>query len=482
MNEPVLFLGPNAPADDLSGWVAREFGNVELGDPRRTRRLQSSLETVLSHPGKSIPETMSSWSDTKAFYRLLDQELVTAEVILGAHCEGSLGRALGSGERVLLALQDTTTLNFTSRTALKDKGPIGNDKGLGIHVHSTLLVGAGSENVFGLLGSKLYVREEKKRTAGSRNREAIELKESVRWRESFQLAHHCLGRLRSQGAADLIMVNVGDREADIYDLLVEAQRHRDQGMHVLVRAQYARRLQKPREDGLEGLWDHIANLPAAGTMNVSVPKRNGLDAREAVLELRFARLELAVPRDRAKYDGAKETLNGITAIEAREVGNPDGIHWKLLTTLPVESAEDAQRCVGWYSKRWKIEVMHRVLKTGCKVEERQMQTASRLRPMIAIDLVTACYLMGLSGAARQTPEAPAKEWIDAPECAALSGFFKLRKPQDVDLTVGEAVNLIAKLGGHLGRKGDGPPGAEVLWRGIFKLRIITEAWEVLNQT
>jgi len=494
MNGQLLFLGANSPSASTSDWVQREFASLELHDTRRNLRFLKCFELALNNPGQSIPQMCNSWAETKAFYRLLDQEVLTADAILNAHCESSLGRALASQEPYLLAIQDTTTLNFTHRTALKEKGPICNDRGLGINLHNTLLVGAESNQVHGLLGSKIFIREndKPKQPAKVQNRIPLEAKESVRWREGYQLAHSCHRRLCNQGPKDLIMVSVGDREADIYEVMVEAQLHCHEGMHLLVRATKDRRLHKTKneaenETGGETpsqserrLWKHISALPAAGTLRVQVPKGSGLKLREIELEVRYAKEPISVPRDRVKYDKATQTLTELTAIELREVNEPSGIHWKLLTTLPVESLADARRAARWYSKRWKIEVLHRVLKSGCKVEERQLQCADRQHPMIAMDLISACYLMGLCQAARTDPTQPALNWVGSEEIQTLQTYFKLPATPVEQMDVGQLVKLLARLGGHLGRKGDGPPGAEVLWRGVTKLRAITEMWEVMK--
>jgi Transposase Tn5 dimerisation domain len=167
----------------------------------------------------------------------------------------------------------------------------------------------------------------------------------------------------------------------------------------------------------------------------------------------------------------------------KEEGVEDGICWRLLTTLPVPDLERALRLSRWYAKRWQIEEFHRVLKTGCKVEARQMRTLARLKPMMALDMIVACTLMGMSAAARDRPESPASDWLDPEEIAAIDTYQRKGQraaPNAAALSIGIAVKFIAKLGGHLGRKGDGHPGAQVLWQGIQKLDTITEAWRMFG--
>ena len=148
----------------------------------------------------------------------------------------------------------------------------------------------------------------------------------------------------------------------------------------------------------------------------------------------------------------------------------------MLTTLEVRDFETACRFGAWYALRWQVEVFHRVVKTGCRVEKRQMRNMDRLEPMIALDLVVAAYLMSLISQSRSRPETPASQWLEPVEIQALVGYFHGDPSKASELTIGEAVALIARLGGHLGRKSDGAPGAEVVWRGLKKLETITQSW------
>lgn len=164
----------------------------------------------------------------------------------------------------------------------------------------------------------------------------------------------------------------------------------------------------------------------------------------------------------------------------REKGEAGGICWRLLSTLGMDTLAQALRLARWYAKRWQIEEYHRILKTGCRVEARQMRSLERLKPMMALDMIVACSLMGMSAAARQQPESPASDWLDAEVISALEAYEKSKGQPSVGaaepLCIGAAVKSIARLGGHLGRKGDGPPGTQVLWQGLHQLDAITEAW------
>jgi hypothetical protein len=355
-------------------------------------------------------------------------------------------------------------------------------------LHATALIGADSGEFHGLVGAKIYSRDPDKRknqTPGARNREPIEEKESYRWLESMGMSVACrealVERAGEAGGKAPEVVNVGDREADIYELLCEAQRHKDEGVHLLVRSQHNRKLKstEPAEEEEIRLWDMLAREKRRGRLTLQIPRSKGMKRRQAVCEVRFKEVTLAVPNHKAKYTGATEAIT-LTMVDLVEIDCEEGkcIHWKLLTTWPVNTMEEALRVVKWYSHRWHIEVYFRVLKTGCRVEERQLRTINRLWPMIALDMITASYLMGLTSSARIHPELPATAFFSVGELEALSAYNGMQADEFRVPSQGEAVKLIAKLGGHLGRRGDGPPGAQVLWRGIIKLRQISEAWEM----
>ncbi|MGV3659943.1 MAG: IS4 family transposase [Prosthecobacter sp.] len=482
-----------ARAEANAQWAFNELGAIDLGDLRSNRRMVSFFSAMLNSPGTPIPQFSTSVAEAKAFYRLLDAERVTDTLLLEVQRQAVLRRAVDSSCRVLLAIQDTTTCNYDTHHSLDGLGAISSNQlradFKGLHVHSTLLTAADEDQVFGLLGAKIYARKalRKKQTPGTRNRERIEDKESIRWLESLELALQARQWLQQSCAEPAMIISVGDREADIYELLVEAQQHREQGLGLLVRSQYNRTLAKPKQDDEEEtqMWSRLAQSQPAGTHTLQLPRSQGQKARGAVtLSVRFDSVTIAVPRHKAKYL-KMDTLVKASIVELREENAPKGkgICWRLLTTLEVDTLEGAIRLAGWYAKRWQIEEFHRILKTGCRVEQRQMRSLERLKPMMVLDMLVASRIMGMSAAARQRPESPATEWLDEDEVNALEAYVnhgKKRAKNAPLMTLGAAVRSIGRLGGHLGRKGDGHPGAQTLWLGLNKLDVITDVWRRLN--
>lgn len=468
----------SARATDSRAHKDGELAGIALKDVRNHRRLDEMLSAMMDNPGKSVPELCADAGQAKAFYRLVARPDLSDGAILDAHARSTMARALESGAQVLLAAQDTTTLNFTSRHKLEGRGGIGGGRGSGLCVHSTMLLDAHSGVVHGLVGSKIYARDDKAaaaRAATARNREKIEEKESVRWLEGFAAAAGVRAYLAAAGSAAQV-VSVADREGDIYELLCLAEAHARDAVGLIVRSQH-NRAQCGKE---QRIWESLAASPRRDRFSLTLPRRTGLKNREVQVELRFETVQLQVPRDRAKYQGITQNVT-VTLIEVRGEDEDGPLLWRLLTTLPVRTAAHARRIAGWYALRWQIEVFHRVLKTGCRVERRQMRTMQRLRPVIALDMVVAAHLMGVLSLSRAYPQRLARECLGAQQTEALCRFLPKEKLCAETLSLGEAVRHIARLGGFLARKGDGSPGAEVLWRGIQKLRVITEALSAFRE-
>lgn len=269
------------------------------------------------------------------------------------------------------------------------------------------------------------------------------------------------------------LVNVADREGDLYDLFVAALAPREgPPVHSLVRAQHDRQVAHPQKY----LWDFLAARRVSGRLKIEVPRKDGRPARLATLSIRFTPVTLRPPC--LKEDQPPLSL---WAVEARETRPPKGatpICWRLLTTLPVESLAGAVEKIRWYAQRWQIEVLHQVLKSGCQVEQRQLETAARLQRVVRVDLIVAWRVLALCKAGRETPSGLASDWLSAAEWRALTCYMEERsQPPRRAPTVRQAVRWIAQLGGFLGRRRDGEPGPIVVWRGLQQLRAITAAWK-----
>lgn len=461
---------------DAAAWAFVELGHTDLGDPRRTKRLMHLVSALAANPVCSLPAACRSWAKTKGAYRFLDNEEVEPEEILGGHRWSTLQRI--GDHSMILAVQDTSTYSFTSHRATSGLGPIsGRIPGTDIYpkgflVHACLAVTPDGVPL-GLLGHKLWVRPEV--DSESVAEENVHLpdsptadgKESACWAEVLAAS--------TQGLPPGTKVLwVCDRGADIYDYFAAARR---QQRDVLVRSAHNRELAGRKDH----LWDKIERATPVGVMVVELPRADDRPPQTVNLELRTGRVRLHIPFTAQTQGEPRLVLSGVLA---KEIEPPEGrqpIEWRLLTTLVVNSAEDAGNCVRWYSKRWTIERYHYTLKSGCQVEELQLETVERLHRALAVYSVVAWRLMYLTYMARTEPDSPCTRFLSTSEWKALYCHIHRTKQvpqQPPDLK--SAILWIARLGGFLARKRDGNPGVKVLWQGYRRLEDITVMWEVLR--
>jgi Transposase DNA-binding/Transposase Tn5 dimerisation domain len=442
-------------------WANKEFAMISFGDKRLVRRLQNMATDFANQPQASIPQNSGTWAKTKGAYRFFDHPEVSAQKILAAHYQASVDRM--QSQSVVLAVQDTTSLNYSTHGQTEGLGPIGNkaDKTLGMLLHTTLALSPDGL-ALGIVQAQMW-----RRSAAAfgqnhkRNQRPVEQKESHRWLKSFQACVQMAKALpRSQ------VVNIADREGDLYELLAEAQKHPEVG--VLVRAQHNRQV----GDCARYLWDFIKERPVAGTVEILLPRRPGVAMRKSRFEIRFGQVMLQAPCLKEEQSAVK-----VWIIEARETGMPEGkaICWRLLTNLEINHLDQAVEKLRWYTCRWQIEIFHKVLKSGCAVERHQLETVQRLENVIALDMIVAWRIMELNRAARQKPAILAEALLTLEECQALWGYWNKKEGGQM-MEMRQAVRWIAQLGGFLARKGDGEPGPITLWRGLHRLQDITTAW------
>ena len=448
----------------MESWATTEAHTADLGDDRRTRRLMAIVEALAADPMASVPRANAGdAAAVKATYRFWDSAAVTSTAIRAAHIQETVQR-LG-GQSLILAIQDSTELNFTAHPATTGLGPLAGREQQGILVHSVLAVSP--EGVpLGLLAQESWTRDPEQRgSRHQRRKRPVREKESGRW-------------LRAQEAtlaavpAETGVLTIADREADIYALFAAPRRP---DAHLLVRATHNRRI-ADTEEGPAYVWTALRTAKAAGALTVRVGRSGMRPEREATLAITFQPVDLQVPRHQLKRTQSAPVP--VVAILAREEHPPAGqtpICWKLLTTWPVQTLSDACAMVEVYSFRWLVERYHFVLKSGCQVEDLQLETAERLERAFATYCLVAWRLLWLTYQARVTPQGTGLGVLSPTEQAVLLAKFPTLGS---DPTIREVVRAIAKLGGFLGRKGDGEPGVKTLWYGLQKLDSMALGWEL----
>lgn len=469
-------------------WVETELQTLRLGDKRLDNRVKKILGDFGSQPGASIPRASGNWGATKAVYRCLDHKDVKAKAIMEAHRESSLERARPLN--VVLAAQDTTSLNFSTHPHTKGLGPISNnrDKTIGLFLHSTLMMREDGQAI-GLLDTQLSARDGaryKTRPSGERNRLAVEQKESYRWLSSVEATHRA-----AQAVAQTVFINIADREGDIYELFRLHQQLRlgqtpanaskasveaAGRVELLIRCQHNRALECEQER----LFEHLVEQPVAGNHQFMAPRQPGQKARLVTLGMRFAKVTLAVPINQAKYHGRSEPIV-LWAILAQEENPPPGqppVCWRLLSTIPVHDRQTAILQVFRYSQRWQIEIFHKTLKSGCKAEDRQLENVDRLERCLALDIIVAWRVLAMSKAGRGIDAGgPVSQWMADYEWKALWCYIHKRTDApDTPPSTHQAVRWVAQLGGFLARKSDGHPGPMTVWRGLQRLNDFASAY------
>lgn len=451
-------------------WAEEEFGAVQLGDERLGKRLLALARDLYGKPQANIPQACGSKAKTKAAYRFFGNDGVSMDKILHPHYAATQGRI--KEHKIVLAVQDTTSLNYSAHPATEGLGVIGSkvDKSIGLMVHDTLAFSV-EGTPLGLLDVQCWIR--KKEAFGKKHKRhelPIEQKESYKWLKSFYAASeaqkHC-------GSATI--VSVGDREADIYELFKIALQDKASAK-LLVRAEHERLF----ADGQGHLWERVAGEAVSGIQVIRVPRRGSRQAREARLEVRFSEVTLKPPQKKTAL--GEVTLWAVLAEEIKYAEGVEPLRWMLLSTLEVNSFEQATERLSWYATRWGIEVFHRTFKSGCKIEDRQLGSASSIEACLAIDMVVAWRVFYLTKLGRETPEVPCTVFFEDEEWKALY-TFKTQNPvlPENPPTLREAMRMVATLGGFLGRKSDGEPGTQTLWLGLQRLDDITAMWKYMAE-
>jgi hypothetical protein len=456
--------------------IAAELEGIQLGDVRLNRRSKQLIETLGANPEASINAACDGWSETLAAYRFFDNPAVIPEKILQPHRDATLTR-MGQ-QPVVLIVQDTTELDFSSHPP-RDAKLLNKPDRFGLYDHTWLAV-TPERLCLGVVGGEQFDRElDTLGQADERSTLPIEEKESLRWltgyRGACELAREC---------PHTQIVSVGDREADIYDIFVEAQRQQEQSAQLgpraefLVRARVERCLPERDEEAGGATYlkvhDEVARSPLLGTRVVELPQTPKRAARTAFLEIRGMSVTVKPPHARSHLPPVTMQI-----VFAREVGGPgDGtdISWLLLTSLPVATLQDALLVLDYYVARWTIEIYFRVLKTGCRVEAIQLETMSRLKNCLAFYKIITARVLYLTYLNRVTPDIPCTAVFAASEWKSVWRVVTKKKLPDKPPTLAEFLKLLTQLGGYNNRATEAPPGPQALWIGLRRMLDFSRAW------
>lgn len=475
--------------NNMSTWAFNEFKAVDFGDTRLTQRLIKLSNDLSELPEGSINQACGSWSQTKAAYRFFKNEKVNEAMILSNHVRCTLERI--KQEKTILAIQDTSYICYKNHPKTKGLGLISKRSGLnkktiqtdGLIMHTAFAVN--TEGLpLGLLDQTIYARAPLPETKAAikktshNNGLPIEEKESIRWLNAIGQTQQILKENKAH------VVTVCDREADMYDFFEYAlQHHAD----FLVRASRNRCINKhsPRtEKNKEKLWTFMQRQPSEGKIQIEISAKKDKPARQATLDVNFTSFTMNPPRNNIRNRTQKLTdftLYGIYVIERHPPQQEEALEWLLITNLAVDSFDTALEKVRWYCLRWRIEVFHKILKSGFSIESCRLGTAQRLIRYITLMSVIAWRIFFITLVARTNPELPCTDILEDEEWKVI--YAKMNQthvyPKRIP-SIKTVVSWIAQLGGFLARKNDAEPGPIVLWRGWRRLADLCEGWRLAH--
>ena len=458
------------PLQHAEEWAVKTFGAAELGDPRRTDRLIKVASALAANPSASLPHALETWGETQGAYRLLSNDAISYRDILMPHWSQIYHEATQYARTRLVA--DTTEFDFTTHQALKGRGPVGNSKeNIGFSLHTVLAMNPQTQQILGCMTLEPFIRKLAPAGETKAQRKKRE-RESQVWERSVQQ----IGRVPEKHQ----WIYVGDSGSDVYTFWQTCE---DLGYDFVLRVAQDRDVEIPQADASEALDEkHLKTLaralPAVDAHVVSIPAQHHQPKREAILQVNFQKVCVQPP-----VHGACLRKTEITAWVVRvwETHPPEGqepLEWILLTTLPMTCASDAWEVVQWYGWRWLLEDFHKALKTGCRMEHHNLQSVEAQWRLLAILTPIALRLLLIRQAAQQAPETPATAVVSQ---EAIQVVILLDIRHRALVTAKQLWRAIARLGGYLDRRSDGPPGWQTLWKGWMRVMDVLEGVHLAAQ-
>ena len=470
--------------------IEAEWATAELGDVRRVRRAQLIGGRWAASPGASFPDMVDGDAELEGLYEFVENEKVDPRELLASHARASRDRVVAAGlGTTVLVVHDTTTMEFSGESVRHDVGWVSREK-QGFFAHIALALSAdGSARPFGIVGLSTFHRERplpmKDREQKNHDGKISALdpeRESLRWGllvdETSRLFH-----------GHAIPIHVTDREADSYEYLSGRVR---QNQRFVARARELDRPvtiagdEPPTRSKLHLVAERAVPI-AERDVTLSRRPRSPLPTarkRHPARKQRVARLQFAAERVRiARPSHLPESMPAfidLNVVHVREPASPDDaepVEWLLLTSEPIETAEDILRVVDHYRARWTIEEFNKAIKTGCMYESRQLESLHGLLIALALCIPVAWQILLLRHQSRTDPDATASTVVSETRLATLRTIA--RRPLPTSPTALDVYLAIAALGGHLKR--NGPPGWQTLRCGLDRLLFAEAAFEARDR-
>lgn len=454
-----------------SNWLNKELFGINFWDKRLNHRFLEVAQFFARNPNSILKQVIEDRNNLKAAYRLFDNPKITPKLILEPHVIATKQRISEEGK--VLAIMDTTDIAFTSQTEREGMGPLGGFSQFiqGFQLHSAYVVSMSGQPL-GFLSAETLVRE-KKETPGNRKIPAKN-RESFKWITGLK-------EIVDNTPEGSTCVILADRESDFYDFLNESTKL---DARFCIRARWNRKLES---DDLK-LFDYLNTLPIASEKVIDVSRKNTVTKKiekvRSKVQITYSKIEISPPEKPTTPDGYKHKPVICWAVQIKEsepLENFEALGWVLLTNVEVLNLKDAEEKIEWYEKRPKVEEFHKILKSGCHIEECQLQTKERVERLLAILIIIAWRIGWLTSINRIIPEEKCDLILSETEWKTLYCLrYKTKTPPTKPYTIKEAVLMLAGLGGYLNRKTDPPPGVVVMWRGWKKLSVAIEMWEIMQ--
>jgi hypothetical protein len=454
-------------------WIDNELKGCKFKDLRLEKRFNKLLSNLSDGIGETIPYACQDWANTKAAYRFFDNEKISEYELLSGHFQSTQTRFKFTDDPILI-LHDTTEFSYKRNepeligstrivcNGRKAYGQLKRHTRCGLLMHSSLVV-TPEGLPLGLAAIKFWTRDKFKGCNALKKhinttRIPIEQKESIRWLENLKQSTDLLAEPQR-------CIHIGDRESDIYELFCAAK---EKNTHFLVRI---------CADRLTGIGDHtisdeVKEVAVKGLHRIKITDKKG-KISHAILNLKYKRIKVLPPVDKKKKY-PELTLTVIDAKESKKSKNRESIHWKLMTDLPIKSCKDVIEKLNWYAMRWKIEIFHKILKSGCKVESAKLRTAERLTKLISVFCIVSWRIFWITMLNRCMPTSSPRFALTENEIKLLDQLTNHNKNDSINKrALPYYLTCIARLGGYLARASDPPPGNIVIWRGLSRLTDIT---------
>jgi hypothetical protein len=473
----------------LAPWIVEETMTAKLGDKRLNARLGRVLSQLAARPTASIPAACGGRAEMVAAYRFCENENTSFDRVLQSHIDATRRRI--AAQPVVLLAQDTSEIDVTRpEQQVAGAGPLDGDSRRGALLH-LMHAFTPDGTPLGTVFATAWVRaEEPVNAALSRAERAaipIEEKESHRWVTTLRQA-----REEAQLCPATQFICVADSEADIYEVLVEGMRE-PRVNEWIVRACQDRVLScgDGRNSGEKLVRNYLLQQALLFGKTIEVRgrkakvacetrgRRQARQSRKAEVVVRAARVTLRPPwRPDRKLPPV--TVNVVLVSEVNPPAGDEPIEWLLLTSLPIDTVEQVRQIIQYYCLRWMIEIFFRVLKSGCRVEERLFEHMDRLLTCLAVYIVVAWRTLYVCRLGRSCPDISCEAVFEPAEWKSVWKVMHREDPPHQPPTLGVFVRLVAQLGGYVNRKRADPPGPQTIWIGLQRMHDFATCWQMFG--